>query len=109
MARVLLTDWRPGGGGGVEGTLDHRRVDRGRRDPRRHLRDHERGLVATASFFGRTGGARAHHRVPAELMTLNRKTVKLIAIGYVVKTVLFGITWLMVPDLPARSLDLARR
>lgn len=42
-------------------------------------------------------------------MTLNRRTVKLIALGYVVKTALFGIAWLMIPDLPARSLDIARR
>ena len=42
-------------------------------------------------------------------MTLDRRTVKLIALGYVVKTVLFGAAWLVIPDLPARSLDVARR
>jgi len=42
-------------------------------------------------------------------MTVNRRTWKVIALGYVVKTVLLGIAWLLVPDLPARSLDLARR
>ena len=35
--------------------------------------------------------------------------LKLIAIGYVVKTILFGIAWLIVPDLPERAMTMARQ
>ena len=38
-----------------------------------------------------------------------RKAFKLIAIGYVVKTVVFGAAWLVVPDLPQRAMDTARQ
>ncbi len=34
---------------------------------------------------------------------MNRRTLKLIAVSYAVKTVVFGIAWLMVPDLPQRA------
>ena len=40
---------------------------------------------------------------------ISRKTLKLVAIGYVVKTVAFGAAWLMIPDLPQRALDTARQ
>lgn len=40
---------------------------------------------------------------------ISRKTLKLIAIGYVVKTVAFGAAWLVVPDLPQRAMDSARQ
>ena len=40
---------------------------------------------------------------------ISRKTLKLIAIGYVLKTVAFGFAWLMVPDLPQRAMDTARQ
>jgi hypothetical protein len=39
---------------------------------------------------------------------MNPKTLKLIALGYVVKTVLFGLAWLAIPDLPQRALEMAR-
>ncbi|HUG55315.1 MAG TPA: hypothetical protein VMR21_17035 [Vicinamibacteria bacterium] len=35
--------------------------------------------------------------------------LKLIAVGYLVKTILFGIAWLIVPDLPQRALTKARQ
>lgn len=35
--------------------------------------------------------------------------LKLIAVGYLVKTILFGIAWLIVPDLPQRTLTVARQ
>ena len=38
----------------------------------------------------------------------SRRTLKLVALGYVVKTVAFGVAWLMVPDLPERALSHAR-
>jgi hypothetical protein len=36
------------------------------------------------------------------------RTLKLVAIGYCVKTLLFGIAWLMVPDLPQRAMTKLR-
>ena len=41
--------------------------------------------------------------------TMNPKTLKLIALGYVVKTVLVGLAWLAIPDLPQRAMDMARQ
>lgn len=43
----------------------------------------------------------------AERGDMNR--LKLIAVGYLVKTILFGIAWLMVPDLPQRAMTKARQ
>lgn len=40
---------------------------------------------------------------------ISRRTLKLIAIGYVVKTVVFGAAWFVVPDLPQRAMDTARQ
>jgi hypothetical protein len=40
---------------------------------------------------------------------INRKTLKLVAIGYAVKTVAFAIAWMIVPDLPQRAMDTARQ
>ena len=40
---------------------------------------------------------------------ISRRTLKLIAIGYVIKTVAFGAAWLVVPDLPQRAMDTARQ
>lgn len=37
------------------------------------------------------------------------RTVKLIALGYVVKTALVGLAWLAIPDLPERALTMARQ
>ena len=37
-----------------------------------------------------------------------RRTLKLIAIGYAVKTLVFGAAWLAIPDLPQRALGHAR-
>jgi hypothetical protein len=39
---------------------------------------------------------------------MSRRTLKLIAVGYVVKTIVLGVAWLMVPDLPQRAMDKAR-
>lgn len=36
------------------------------------------------------------------------RTLKLVALGYVVKTALFGLAWLAVPDLPQRTMGLAQ-
>lgn len=40
---------------------------------------------------------------------MSPRTLKLIALGYVVKTLLFGVAWLIVPDLPARAANKARQ
>jgi hypothetical protein len=37
------------------------------------------------------------------------RTLKLIAVGYAVKTLLLGLAWLIVPDLPARAASKARQ
>ena len=34
--------------------------------------------------------------------------LKIVAIVYIVKTLLVGIAWLMVPDLPQRAMNKAR-
>lgn len=39
---------------------------------------------------------------------MSRRTLKLIGLGYVVKTIVFGVAWLMVPDLPQRAFSKAR-
>ena len=36
------------------------------------------------------------------------RTLKILAVGYVVKTLLVGITWILVPDLPERAMDALR-
>ncbi len=36
------------------------------------------------------------------------KALKIIAIGYLIKTLIIGAAWFFVPDLPARTLALAR-
>jgi hypothetical protein len=40
---------------------------------------------------------------------MNPRTLRLIALGYVVKTALVGLAWLAVPDLPERAMDIARQ
>jgi hypothetical protein len=40
---------------------------------------------------------------------MNPKMLKLIAVGYVVKTALIGLAWLAIPDLPERALAMARQ
>jgi hypothetical protein len=40
---------------------------------------------------------------------MSPRTLKVIAAVYVVKTVLLGLAWLMVPDLPARAAQKARQ
>jgi hypothetical protein len=40
---------------------------------------------------------------------MNPKTLKLIALGYVVKTALVGLAWLAIPDLPQRAMAKARQ
>ena len=37
------------------------------------------------------------------------KVLKLVALSYLVKTVLVGIAWFFIPDLPDRAVSLARR
>jgi len=39
---------------------------------------------------------------------MSPRTLKVIAAVYVVKTVLLGLAWLMVPDLPTRAAQKAR-
>ena len=40
---------------------------------------------------------------------MSPRTLKLIAVGYTVKTLLLGLAWLIVPDLPARAASKARQ
>lgn len=35
-------------------------------------------------------------------MRISRRTLKLMAVGYAVKTVAIGLAWYMIPDLPER-------
>ena len=76
-------------------------------------------LVATAGVAGRgpsglllasaaTHRPRRHGGLEGAQL-ISRRTLKLIAIGYVVKTVVFGAAWLVVPDLPQRAMDTARQ
>ncbi len=39
---------------------------------------------------------------------MSRNTLKLLALGYLVKTILIGVAWLAVPDLPQRAAASAR-
>ena len=39
---------------------------------------------------------------------VTNKTLRLVAFGYVVKTVILGIAWLAVPDLPQRTLQMVQ-
>jgi len=41
--------------------------------------------------------------------SISQRTLKLIAIGYMVKTVVLGTAWLVVPDFPQRAMDTARQ
>jgi len=41
-------------------------------------------------------------------LPVRRRTLKLLAWGYAVKTLLVGFAWLLVPDLPERALLLVR-
>jgi hypothetical protein len=40
---------------------------------------------------------------------ISPRTLKLIAIGYIVKTVVLGTAWLVVPDFPQRAMDALRQ
>ena len=40
---------------------------------------------------------------------MNPRMLKLIAVGYVVKTALVGLAWLAIPDLPERAMNVARQ
>jgi hypothetical protein len=39
---------------------------------------------------------------------LTARNLKILAVSYAVKTVVFGVAWLFVPDLPQRAATLAR-
>jgi hypothetical protein len=39
-------------------------------------------------------------------LPVRRRTLKLIALGYAVKTLLVGIAWVLIPDLPDRAVSL---
>jgi hypothetical protein len=38
---------------------------------------------------------------------MSPRTLKLIAISYAVKTLIFGVAWLVIPDLPQRARAMA--
>ena len=40
---------------------------------------------------------------------ISRRALKIIAIGYVIKTVVFGAAWLVIPDFPQRARETARQ
>jgi hypothetical protein len=40
---------------------------------------------------------------------MSPRTLKILAVGYAVKTLLVGLAWLAIPDLPARAANHARR
>ena len=40
---------------------------------------------------------------------MSPRTLKLLALGYALKTLLLGLAWLIVPDLPARAASKARQ
>ena len=37
------------------------------------------------------------------------KLLKMVALSYLIKTVIVGIAWLFIPDLPSRAMVVARR
>ncbi|HET7291543.1 MAG TPA: hypothetical protein VFM88_03880 [Vicinamibacteria bacterium] len=37
-----------------------------------------------------------------------RRTLRLLAVGYLVKALLVGIAWILVPDLPERTMTALR-
>jgi hypothetical protein len=39
---------------------------------------------------------------------MNRRMLKIIAISYAVKTLLVGVAWIFIPDLPERAATAAR-
>jgi hypothetical protein len=39
---------------------------------------------------------------------MSPRTLKILAVGYAVKTVLLGLAWLAIPDLPSRAATKAR-
>ena len=39
---------------------------------------------------------------------LTARNLKILALSYAVKTVVFGVAWLFVPDLPQRAATFAR-
>jgi hypothetical protein len=39
---------------------------------------------------------------------MRRRTLKVLAVSYLVKTLLVGIAWVLVPDLPDRALQALR-
>ena len=41
------------------------------------------------------------------VLIMNPRMLKLIAVGYVVKTALVGLAWLAIPDLPERAMNVA--
>jgi hypothetical protein len=41
-------------------------------------------------------------------LPVRRRTLELIAVSYSIKTLLIGIAWALVPDLPERALLLVR-
>jgi hypothetical protein len=40
---------------------------------------------------------------------MSARTVRLIAVSYIVKTALVGLAWLAIPDLPERAMAMARQ
>ena len=44
---------------------------------------------------------------PASLR--RHRTLKLVAVGYLLKTLLIGIAWLAIPDLPGRAMGAAQK
>lgn len=40
---------------------------------------------------------------------MSRRTLKRLALGYVVKTLILGIAWLAIPDLPQRAMRAAQQ
>ncbi len=39
---------------------------------------------------------------------MKSRTLRVLAFGYLVKTLLFGLAWLLVPDLPQRAANKLR-
>jgi hypothetical protein len=42
-------------------------------------------------------------------MVINPKFLKILALSYIVKTLVVGLAWLAVPDLPQRAMSKARQ
>src|SRR5262249_31634307 len=84
-----------------EGDASRGRLARADCDARRHLRHRRRDAVEHPPRAGRRRGPDPLPRPPGG--ALMPRALRIIAWGYLVKTLILGVAWLAVPDLPQRA------